>query len=31
MMTAMNIGKISMGTIHGSTSRDIINRLSTHP
>ena len=31
MITAMNIGKISMGTIHGSTSRDIINRLQHTP
>jgi len=31
MMTAMNIGKISMGTIHGSSSRDIINRLQHTP
>jgi archaeal flagellar protein FlaI len=31
MLTAMNIGKISMGTIHGSTSRDIISRLQHTP
>lgn len=31
MITAMNIGKISMGTIHGSSSRDIINRLQHTP
>ncbi|MGI0100197.1 MAG: ATPase, T2SS/T4P/T4SS family [Candidatus Micrarchaeaceae archaeon] len=31
MITAMNIGKISMGTIHGSSSRDIINRLQHSP
>ncbi len=31
MMTAMNIGKISMGTIHSSSSRDIINRLQHTP
>lgn len=31
MITAMNIGKISMCTIHGSTSRDIINRLQHTP
>lgn len=27
MITAMNIGKISMGTIHASSTRDIITRL----
>ena len=27
MITAMNVGKISMGTIHASSTRDIINRL----
>ncbi len=27
MITAMNIGKIAMSTIHASSSRDIINRL----
>ncbi|MCL4381083.1 Flp pilus assembly complex ATPase component TadA, partial [Candidatus Marsarchaeota archaeon] len=27
MLTAMNIGKIVMGTIHASTTRDIVNRL----
>ncbi len=27
MITAMNIGKISMGTIHASSTRDIVNRL----
>ena len=31
MITAMNVGKISMGTIHGSSSRDIINRLEHTP
>lgn len=31
MMTAMNIGKISMGTIHASTSRDVITRLEHTP
>jgi flagellar protein FlaI len=31
MITAMNIGKIAMGTIHASTSRDIINRLEHTP
>lgn len=31
MITAMNIGKISMGTIHGSSSRDMINRLQHTP
>ena len=31
MMTAMNIGKISMGTIHASSSRDIVNRLEHTP
>ncbi|MGC8652073.1 MAG: ATPase, T2SS/T4P/T4SS family [Candidatus Micrarchaeia archaeon] len=31
MITAMNIGKISMGTIHASSSRDIINRLQHTP
>ena len=31
MITAMNIGKISMGTIHASTTRDIINRLQHTP
>ncbi len=31
MITAMNIGKISMGTIHASSSRDIINRLQHSP
>ncbi len=31
MMTAMNIGKIAMGTIHASSSRDIINRLEHTP
>jgi archaeal flagellar protein FlaI len=31
MITAMNIGKISMGTIHGSSARDIINRLQHTP
>lgn len=31
MITAMNVGKIAMGTIHGSSSRDIINRLEHTP
>jgi flagellar protein FlaI len=31
MMTAMNIGKIGMGTIHASSSRDIVNRLEHTP
>ncbi len=31
MITAMNIGKICMGTIHASTARDIINRLQHIP
>lgn len=31
MMTAMNIGKISLGTIHASSARDIINRLEHTP
>lgn len=31
MITAMNIGKIAMGTIHASSSRDIINRLQHSP
>ncbi len=31
MMTAMNIGKICMGTIHASTSRDIVTRLQHTP
>ncbi|MGC8479316.1 MAG: ATPase, T2SS/T4P/T4SS family [Candidatus Micrarchaeia archaeon] len=31
MMTAMNIGKISMSTIHASTARDIITRLEHTP
>lgn len=31
MMTAMNIGKISMSTIHASTSRDVITRLQHTP
>ena len=31
LMTAMNVGKISMGTIHASSSRDIINRLQHAP
>ncbi|MGC8662695.1 MAG: CpaF family protein [Candidatus Micrarchaeia archaeon] len=31
MMTAMNIGKISMGTIHASTTRDIVTRLQHTP
>ncbi len=31
MMTAMNIGKICMGTLHASTARDIITRLQHAP
>jgi len=31
MITAMNIGKIAMGTIHASSTRDIINRLEHTP
>jgi flagellar protein FlaI len=31
MLTAMNIGKIVMGTIHASTTRDIVNRLTHSP
>lgn len=31
MLTAMNIGKNAMGTIHASTTRDIINRLQHTP
>ncbi len=31
MITAMNIGKIAMGTIHASSGRDIINRLEHTP
>ncbi len=31
MMTAMNIGKISMSTIHASTTRDVITRLEHTP
>ncbi|MGC8699957.1 MAG: CpaF family protein [Candidatus Micrarchaeia archaeon] len=31
MMTAMNIGKIAMGTIHASTARDIVTRLQHTP
>ena len=31
MITAMNIGKITMGTIHASSTRDIINRLQHAP
>jgi flagellar protein FlaI len=31
MISAMNVGKIAMGTIHGSTPRDIINRLQHTP
>ncbi|MGC8687231.1 MAG: ATPase, T2SS/T4P/T4SS family [Candidatus Micrarchaeia archaeon] len=31
MITAMNIGKISMGTIHASSTRDIVNRLQHTP
>ncbi|MGC8675993.1 MAG: ATPase, T2SS/T4P/T4SS family [Candidatus Micrarchaeia archaeon] len=31
MMTAMNVGKIAMGTIHASTARDVITRLEHTP
>ena len=31
MITAMNIGKIVLGTIHSSTARDVINRLQNEP
>jgi flagellar protein FlaI len=31
MMTAMNIGKIAMATIHASSPRDIVNRLEHTP
>jgi flagellar protein FlaI len=31
MITAMNVGKISMGTIHAASTRDIINRLTHTP
>ncbi len=31
MITAMNVGKISMGTIHASSTRDIVNRLTHTP
>lgn len=31
MLTAMNVGKISMGTIHASTARDVITRLEHTP
>ncbi|MDE1811031.1 MAG: CpaF family protein, partial [Candidatus Micrarchaeota archaeon] len=31
MITAMNIGKIVLGTIHASSTRDIINRLQHTP
>jgi hypothetical protein len=31
MISAMNVGKIAMGTIHGSSSRDIINKLQHTP
>lgn len=31
MMTAMNIGKISMGTIHASNARDVITRMQHTP
>jgi archaeal flagellar protein FlaI len=31
MMTAMNIGKICIGTIHASTARDIVTRLEHTP
>ncbi|MDE1824933.1 MAG: CpaF family protein [Candidatus Micrarchaeota archaeon] len=31
MMTAMNIGKISIGTIHASNARDVVTRLQHTP
>ncbi|MDE1857210.1 MAG: CpaF family protein [Candidatus Micrarchaeota archaeon] len=31
MITAMNIGKICMGTIHASSTRDVVNRLQHTP
>jgi len=31
MMTAMNIGKIAMGTIHAGTARDVVTRLQHTP
>ncbi len=31
MITAMNIGKICIGTIHASSARDIVNRLQHSP
>jgi flagellar protein FlaI len=31
MLTAMNVGKITMGTIHASTTRDVITRLEHAP
>lgn len=31
MITAMNIGKIVLGTIHSSTTRDVVNRLQNEP
>ncbi|MEM3781894.1 MAG: ATPase, T2SS/T4P/T4SS family [Candidatus Micrarchaeaceae archaeon] len=31
MITAMNIGKIAMGTIHASTARDVVTRLEHTP
>ena len=31
MLTAMNVGKIVMSTIHASTTRDIVNRLTYSP
>lgn len=31
MLTAMNIGKIVMGTIHASTARDVVTRLQNAP
>jgi len=31
MMTAMNIGKIAMGTIHAATARDVVTRLQHTP
>lgn len=31
MLTAMNIGRVAMGTIHASTTRDIVTRLQHDP
>ncbi len=31
MMTAMNIGKVTMSTLHASTSRDVVTRLEHTP